>query len=34
LGIFLFGIETLQTFHYYRHFSQDSNVLKAAVRRG
>ncbi|KAJ7908811.1 hypothetical protein B0H13DRAFT_2331063 [Mycena leptocephala] len=31
LGIFLFGIETLQTFHYYRHFSQDSNVLKAAV---
>ncbi|KAJ7861917.1 hypothetical protein B0H13DRAFT_2354910 [Mycena leptocephala] len=31
LGIFLFGIETLQTFHYYRHFSQDSNLLKAAV---
>ncbi|KAJ7259175.1 hypothetical protein B0H12DRAFT_1232157 [Mycena haematopus] len=31
LGVFLFGIETLQTFHYYRHFSQDSNLLKAVV---
>ncbi|KAJ7245889.1 hypothetical protein B0H12DRAFT_770034 [Mycena haematopus] len=31
LGVFLFGIETLQTFHYYRHFPQDSNRLKAVV---
>ncbi|KAJ7910702.1 hypothetical protein B0H13DRAFT_2329003 [Mycena leptocephala] len=31
LGVFLFGIETLQTFHYPRHFSQDSNLLKAVV---
>ncbi|KAJ7265712.1 hypothetical protein C8J57DRAFT_1718314 [Mycena rebaudengoi] len=31
LGVFLFGIETLQTFHYYRNFSQDSKLLKAAV---
>ncbi|KAJ7856223.1 hypothetical protein B0H14DRAFT_2753192 [Mycena olivaceomarginata] len=31
LGVFLFGIETLQTFHYYRHLSQDSNLLKAVV---
>jgi hypothetical protein len=34
LGVFLFGIETLQTFHYYRNFSQDSKLLKAVVRRG
>ncbi|KAJ7907862.1 hypothetical protein B0H13DRAFT_2331955 [Mycena leptocephala] len=34
LGVFLFGIETLQTFHYYRHFSQDSNLLKAVVGFG
>ncbi|KAJ7248658.1 hypothetical protein C8J57DRAFT_715118 [Mycena rebaudengoi] len=31
LGVFLFGIETLQTFHYYRNFSQDSKLLKAVV---
>ncbi|KAJ7802558.1 hypothetical protein B0H14DRAFT_3884498 [Mycena olivaceomarginata] len=31
LGVFLFGIETLQTFNYYRRFPKDSNLLKAAV---
>ncbi|KAJ7312531.1 hypothetical protein DFH08DRAFT_1087546 [Mycena albidolilacea] len=31
LGIFLFGIETLQTFNYYRRFPKDSTLLKAAV---
>ncbi|KAJ7788262.1 hypothetical protein B0H14DRAFT_2628461 [Mycena olivaceomarginata] len=30
LGVFLFGIETLQTFNYYRRFPKDSNLLKAA----
>ncbi|KAJ7254992.1 hypothetical protein B0H12DRAFT_1071102 [Mycena haematopus] len=31
VGVFLFGIETLQTFNYYRHFPKDPNLLKAAV---
>jgi len=31
LGVFLFGILTLQTFHYYRNFHKDSNLLKATV---
>ncbi|KAJ6534332.1 hypothetical protein B0H19DRAFT_441516 [Mycena capillaripes] len=31
LGTFLFGIETLQTFNYYRDFPKDSKLLKAAV---
>ncbi|KAJ6534186.1 hypothetical protein B0H19DRAFT_1271914 [Mycena capillaripes] len=31
LGIFLFGIETLQTFNYYRDFPRDSKLLKATV---
>jgi hypothetical protein len=33
LGVFLFGIETLQTFNYYRRFPKDSNLLKATVSR-
>lgn len=32
LGTFLFGIETLQTFNYYRDSPKDSKLLKAAVR--
>lgn len=31
LGAFLFGIETLQTFNYYRNFPKDSNLLKGTV---
>ncbi|KAJ7440203.1 hypothetical protein B0H11DRAFT_2099985 [Mycena galericulata] len=31
LGTFLFGIETLQTFNYYRRFPEDSKLLKATV---
>ncbi|KAJ7800094.1 hypothetical protein B0H13DRAFT_2390608 [Mycena leptocephala] len=31
LGVFLFGIETLQTFNYYKRFPKDSNLLKATV---
>ncbi|KAJ7889787.1 hypothetical protein B0H14DRAFT_1150401 [Mycena olivaceomarginata] len=31
LGVFLFGIETLQTFNYYRRFPKDSNLLKATI---
>jgi len=31
LGVFLFGMETLQTFNYYRHFPKDSLLLKTAV---
>ncbi|KAJ7760342.1 hypothetical protein B0H16DRAFT_1532009 [Mycena metata] len=31
LGAFLFGIETLQTFNYYRQFREDSKILKATV---
>ncbi|KAJ6563930.1 hypothetical protein B0H19DRAFT_1374540 [Mycena capillaripes] len=31
LGTFLFGIETLQTFNYYRNFQKDSKLLKATV---
>ncbi|KAJ7856030.1 hypothetical protein B0H13DRAFT_1547533, partial [Mycena leptocephala] len=31
LGTFLFGIETLQTFNYYRRFPDDSKLLKATV---
>ncbi|KAJ7194019.1 hypothetical protein GGX14DRAFT_700984 [Mycena pura] len=31
LGAFLFGIETLQTFNYYKQFPKDSHILKAAV---
>ncbi|KAF7368340.1 Saposin B-type domain-containing protein [Mycena venus] len=31
LGVFLFGIETLQTFNYYKRFPKDSNLLKGAV---
>ncbi|KAJ7209870.1 hypothetical protein B0H12DRAFT_1242808 [Mycena haematopus] len=31
LGVFFFGIATLQTFHYYRHFPEDSTFLKAVV---
>ncbi|KAJ6554755.1 hypothetical protein B0H19DRAFT_1377487 [Mycena capillaripes] len=31
LGTFLFGIETLQTFNYYRRFPEDSQLLKATV---
>ncbi|KAF7368338.1 Saposin B-type domain-containing protein [Mycena venus] len=31
LGTFLFGIETLQTFNYYKRFPKDSNLLKGAV---
>jgi hypothetical protein len=34
LGVFLFGIETLQTFNYYRRSPKDSNLLKPAVSRG
>jgi hypothetical protein len=33
LGVFLFGIETLQTFNYYKRFPKDSNLLKATVSR-
>jgi hypothetical protein len=32
LGAFLFGLETLQTFNYYRDFPKDSKFLKATVR--
>ncbi|KAJ6595807.1 hypothetical protein DFH09DRAFT_1305586 [Mycena vulgaris] len=31
LGVFLFGIVTLQTFNYYRDFPKDSRLLKASV---
>ncbi|CAK5272512.1 unnamed protein product [Mycena citricolor] len=31
VGTFLFGIETLQTFHYFRRFSQDPAYLKWTV---
>jgi len=31
LGAFLFGLETLQTFNYYRDFPKDSKFLKATV---
>ncbi|KAF8143688.1 hypothetical protein K438DRAFT_598921 [Mycena galopus ATCC 62051] len=31
LGVFLFGIETLQTFNYFKRFPKDSNLLKGAV---
>ncbi|KAJ7146864.1 hypothetical protein C8R44DRAFT_758369 [Mycena epipterygia] len=31
LGTFLFGIETLQTFNYYRRFPEDSKLLKTTV---
>ncbi|KAJ7458725.1 hypothetical protein B0H11DRAFT_2060765 [Mycena galericulata] len=31
LGTFLFGIETLQTFNYYRQYPNDNKLLKAAV---
>ncbi|KAJ6528725.1 hypothetical protein DFH09DRAFT_157098 [Mycena vulgaris] len=31
LGTFLFGIETLQTFNYYRDFPRDSRLLKSTV---
>ncbi|KAJ7655345.1 hypothetical protein B0H17DRAFT_956584 [Mycena rosella] len=31
VAIFLFGIETLQTFNYYRDFPRDSRVLKTVV---
>ncbi|KAJ7168049.1 hypothetical protein C8R46DRAFT_259941 [Mycena filopes] len=31
LGAFLFGIETLQTFNYYRRFPRDSLLLKTTV---
>jgi hypothetical protein len=34
LGVFLFGIETLQTFNHYNRFPKDSNLLKTAVSRG
>jgi hypothetical protein len=33
LGTFLFGIETLQTFNYYRNFRKDSKLLKITVRK-
>ncbi|KAJ7445201.1 hypothetical protein B0H11DRAFT_2249623 [Mycena galericulata] len=31
LGASLFGVETLQTFNYYKNFPQDSNLLKSTV---
>ncbi|KAJ7479150.1 hypothetical protein FB451DRAFT_1556824 [Mycena latifolia] len=31
LGSFLFGIETLQTYNYYRDFPRDSRILKTTV---